>query len=348
MAIRTEQEIMKNWKYDGPPLVSVVCITYNHEPYIRDAIEGFLMQETDFPFEIIIHDDASTDRTAEIVREYQVEFSNLIKPIYQKENQYSKGIKTSTIAMSKAVGEFIALCEGDDYWISNTKLQIQANYLRANSDCTFTFHNGYVIKSNKKRFIKPVIPWRPENSIFSSTENKSYNAGELQLLGFIPTASFFFPKKTIDSPPLWYFEAPVGDNAIKLLATSQGYAYYMKEKMCIYRTEVFSSATNKWFFDGKDKEIKRSYKFIQMLDGFNIYTNGRYLTYIEVAKIPWNIQAINFDYKKNHKTESFKAFLHCLPLQSKIKYYLHIFFPSFFIFLRKARQIISSSFICYM
>ena len=77
------------------PLVSICCITYNHEPYIRDAIEGFLMQKTNFPVEILIHDDASTDGTADIIREYEAKYPDIIKPIYQTENQYSKGIKIS-------------------------------------------------------------------------------------------------------------------------------------------------------------------------------------------------------------------------------------------------------------
>ena len=99
------------------PLVSICCLTYNHAPYIRDAIEGFLMQKTNFPVEILIHDDASTDGTADIIREYETRYPDIIKPIYQTENQYSKGVKISReYQFSRARGKYIALCEGDDYW----------------------------------------------------------------------------------------------------------------------------------------------------------------------------------------------------------------------------------------
>ena len=111
------------------PIVSICCITLHHEKYIRDAIEGFLMQKTSFPIEILIHDDASTDDTANIIREYEEKFPNIIKPIYQTENQYSKGISISaTYQFPRALGKYIALCEGDDYWTDPLKLQKQVDF----------------------------------------------------------------------------------------------------------------------------------------------------------------------------------------------------------------------------
>lgn len=122
------------------PLVSICCITYNHEKYIRDAIESFLMQETNFPFEIIIHDDASTDKTADIIREYEKKYPELIKPIYQTENQYSKGVKINLeFNFPRAKGKYIALCEGDDYWTDPNKLQIQVAFLEENPDYVITY-----------------------------------------------------------------------------------------------------------------------------------------------------------------------------------------------------------------
>lgn len=128
----TQEQIMQNWtvKDTENPLVSVRCITYNHEPYIAQAIDGFLMQKTDFPFEVIIHDDASTDKTADIIREYERKYPLIIKPIYQTENQYSK--RNGSIAKAidpKLKGKYIAFCEGDDYWIDPNKLQMQVDFL---------------------------------------------------------------------------------------------------------------------------------------------------------------------------------------------------------------------------
>ncbi len=124
-----------HWENDALPLVSISCITYNHENFIRAALEGFLMQETTFPVEILIHDDASTDETAAIIREYQQKYPDLIFPIYQTENQHSKGIKISaTYQFPRARGKYIALCEGDDYWIDPLKLQKQVDFLEANHE----------------------------------------------------------------------------------------------------------------------------------------------------------------------------------------------------------------------
>lgn len=115
------------------PLVSICCITYNQELYIRQCIDGFFMQKTTFPFEVLIHDDASTDNTANIIREYEVKYPDIIKPIYQTENQYSKGIKVSaTYNFPRVKGKYIAICEGDDYWIDPLKLQKQVNFLETN------------------------------------------------------------------------------------------------------------------------------------------------------------------------------------------------------------------------
>ena len=115
------------WPEGTVPVVSVFCITYNHVNFIRDAIEGFLMQETTFPVEIFIHDDASTDGTAEIVKEYAEKYPKLFWTVLQTENQWSKGNPNAYFfgLMQKQRGEFIALCEGDDYWTCKEKLQKQ-------------------------------------------------------------------------------------------------------------------------------------------------------------------------------------------------------------------------------
>ena len=149
----TQEQIMQNWNSEIP-LVSICCITYNHEPYIVQTLDGFLMQKTSFPFEILIHDDASTDRTADIIREYEKKFQNLIKPIYQKENQYSKGFTSvsETWNFPRAQGKYMALCEGDDYWIDENKLQMQVDFLENNPEYGMCYTKAKQFIQKKRKF----------------------------------------------------------------------------------------------------------------------------------------------------------------------------------------------------
>ena len=129
----TEKEIMKNWKGDtNNPVLSVCCITYNHEKYINEAIDSFLMQETDFPFEIVIGEDCSTDNTRKIVEKYKEMYPNIIKLIVSENNvgMQANGQRT----MDACKGEYIAACEGDDYWMDAEKLQIQKDFLESNPE----------------------------------------------------------------------------------------------------------------------------------------------------------------------------------------------------------------------
>lgn len=126
-------------------LVSVICTAYNHEPYIRSALDGFVMQKTNFRYEVLIHDDASKDNTAQIIREYAEKYPEIIVPVLQTENQHSKGVKiTNTILRPMIRGKYIALCEGDDFWTDENKLQRQVDFLEANPDYVACAHNTLV------------------------------------------------------------------------------------------------------------------------------------------------------------------------------------------------------------
>ena len=124
------------------PLVSISCITYNHAPYIRECLDGFMMQQTNFPFEVLIHDDASTDGTADIIREYAEKYPDIIKPLYEEENQWVKGRRGSAVFnFPRAQGKYIALCEGDDYWTDPLKLQKQVDFLESHPDYVMCSHH---------------------------------------------------------------------------------------------------------------------------------------------------------------------------------------------------------------
>ena len=123
------------------PAVSICCATYNHVQFIRQCLDGFVMQKTNLPFEVLIHDDASTDGTQDIIREYEAKYPDIIKPIYQKENQYSKGVRVSLVYnYSRVRGKYVALCEGDDYWTDPYKLQKQVDFLENHPDYVMCSH----------------------------------------------------------------------------------------------------------------------------------------------------------------------------------------------------------------
>ena len=134
------------------PLVSIICITYNHAKFIAQAIEGFLLQKTNFPIEIIIHDDCSTDNTQEIIQSYADKYPKLIKTIFQKKNQYSLGVPMFPSVFPYCKGKYIAHCEGDDYWTDPHKLQRQVDFLEKNSKYILVAENSiwYGISDNKK------------------------------------------------------------------------------------------------------------------------------------------------------------------------------------------------------
>lgn len=145
----SEQQIMEGWSGSlEKPLVSIVCLTYNHQAFVQAALNGFLMQKTNFPFEIIVHDDASTDGTIEILLDYKIKYPRLLKLYIQEENQYKKGVGPLGFAFPLAKGKYIAFCEGDDYWIDVNKILKQVSCLEANPDVAVVYTNSVSFSEN--------------------------------------------------------------------------------------------------------------------------------------------------------------------------------------------------------
>ncbi len=148
-------------------LVSICCITYNHRQFIYQCLDGILMQVTKFSIEIIIYDDASNDGTAEVIREYEKKYPKIIKPIYQKENQFSKGIRgiTAKFTFPRTNGKYIALCEGDDYWLDPYKLQKQVDFLEINPDYGMV-HTGVQVVDKNGKLILVSDSEKPSGEVF--------------------------------------------------------------------------------------------------------------------------------------------------------------------------------------
>ena len=172
-------------------LVSIRCAVYNHGPYLRQCLDGFVMQKTDFRFEAIVHDDASTDNSADIIRDYAEKYPEIIKPIYETENQYSKHDGSiSRIMTAESQGKYYAFCEGDDYWTDPLKLQKQVDYLENNPQCTMVFGNA--VEHWEDNF-------RPDK-LFSEIEDRDYSGVELSDKWIVPTATIVLRRNVFDAP----------------------------------------------------------------------------------------------------------------------------------------------------
>ena len=287
------------WDEDTVPLVSISCITYNHEKYIRDAIEGFLMQKTTFPIEILIHDDASTDNTATIVREYEVKYPQLIKPIYQTENQYSKKDGTiGRIQRGRARGKYYATCEGDDYWTDSLKLQKQVEFLEENTDCSLCFHASKSIRNNDPNDYMLHRPKEiPKDNKFEM-KDAILGGG-----GFMATNSMCFLRNCISDLPEWLQKAPVGDAPLMLLLASKGGIGYIDDVMSVYR--VMSSSTS-WSASMQDRFVRKihHYAILKMWDDFDKWSNMEFHS-IVVKKKNKN----KWSYFKGLMKSSFKSFI---------------------------------------
>jgi glycosyltransferase involved in cell wall biosynthesis len=254
--LRSEKEIMANWK-DSPahPLVSISCLAYNHEPYIEDALEGFLIQETDFPFEILIHDDASTDHTADKIREYEYNYPNLIKPIYQSVNQYSKQIKpVSEFNDVRAKGKYIAICEGDDFWTDPFKLHKQVDILQADEKIVLVITNSSVCDLNGKLIEKERLVIPPSNKQGSYNLHDFFSGGHRY-----PTLSAVFRKESRDriSAQSTRMHNPfLGDWILWVLLLAEGNSYFLNQVTASYRINPTSlthtvNAIKRWEADFK-------------------------------------------------------------------------------------------------
>lgn len=248
---------------DRPIMVSIRCITFNQAKYIRQCLDGFVSQKTTFRFEAIVHDDASTDGTSEIIKEYADKYPNIIKPIFEKENQYSKGDGSlSRIVDSQLTGKYVAICEGDDYWPDPCKLQKQVQFLEDNPDYVLSYTNSVVVDENSKRIITRK-PKRYEGDCFKS----------LLLEGnYITTPSVCYRLceddgwlEFINSFP---FELKMGDKPHWLYLSHKGKFKYQHDIIAAYRL-LRESASH-------SNDIKKALEFATNGEQIALYVNKYY------------------------------------------------------------------------
>ncbi len=251
------------------PLISICCTTYNHEKYIAQTLDSFLSQETDFPFEILIHDDASTDQTAAIVRRYADQYPDIIQPMFQIQNQYSKNIPINeTFNFPRAKGQYIALCEGDDYWCDPQKLQRQIAHMESDPTCTFSFTNAYIHDEQEAAPDRDFLPYYEAERPWYKGESASYTLDEIARLSFIPTASIVFRTDALRALPRAFHEKMCqhGDLRMKLYLTAAGHAWYEHIYSCVYRENVSGSAMHIWKKESRDKLYARCQTVVELVD----------------------------------------------------------------------------------
>ncbi len=255
-------------------LVAVKCAAYNHEKTIRQTLEGFVKQETDFPFVVIVNDDASLDHTADIIKEFEKKYPNIIMPIYQTENQYSK--KTLGKIMQDKVDAFpsikyVAICEGDDYWISKDKLQKQVEFLEAHSEYSMCCSNCVVITPNGEE------DWSiSQTDIDLSLENLIKKGGL-----YIPTASIVYRKEVKENYPECCKQCKVGDHPLQIMCGLKGKVRYFSEKMVAYRFSFSNSWTGSRNTVNINKLIQSWKSSLIMLEGLNKYSHYQYNTFFK-------------------------------------------------------------------
>ena len=248
--------------------VSIVCNTYNHEKSINEALDSFVMQKTSFKYEVLVHDDASTDGTADIIREYQRKYPDIIKPIFQKENQYSQKIKiTYEYQYPRAKGKYIAICEGDDFWTDENKLQKQFDILEQRKDVDMCAHAAQCIDAETGRQGKMVRP-KKHNTILK-TEEVITGGGD-----YLATNSLFFRTSLFDNPPEYIKESAL-DYLLQIYGSCRGGIYYLDEVMSVYRINVKNSWTSKMRAD-TDRKIVFKQRLIRCFKNFNRETGCKY------------------------------------------------------------------------
>ncbi|HHR5883321.1 TPA: glycosyltransferase [Providencia alcalifaciens] len=276
----SEDEIKSHWKYSDKVYISCICIAYNHERYIRDTLDSILAQKSEYKFELIIHDDCSTDSTRDILNEYKNNFPDIIRLILQKENQYSQNKKLLPLAIPFVKGEFVAVCEGDDFWIDESKIQKQIKKMYQYENIGVCFTSGCALFNNNA---SKLISFHKKTEQVFNVEQVIQGGG-----GFMPTASMMFRIEALKSLPKFFYTAPVEDYFLQICTSLNNGAIYIPDTTCVYRINTIGSWTSQRKSTTLDKILKEGKLYI---DSFN-----------ELSKLKINSHIINSQIAKQYIT----------------------------------------------
>lgn len=249
-------------------MVSIFCLSYNHEKYIRKALEGFVMQQTKYSFEVVIHDDASTDGSVKIIEEYEKNYPHIIKPIYETKNLYSQGINFFKLCLEKYCrGKYIAFCEGDDYWTDPNKLETQISFMEQHPEFTLTYHSvNYVVDDT---IIGNDVTFNQEREV--STDEIIRGGGY-----FCASPSLVFTRALGIDYPRFRLMAEVADYPLQILAAVRGKVYYFPQIMGCYRKNHPGAWSTLFHQAPSDRVIAYINNEIEWLKELDRETEGKY------------------------------------------------------------------------
>lgn len=290
-------------------MVSIICNVYNHEKYIREALDSFLMQKTNFAYEVLVHDDASTDHSADIIREYEKKYPNIIKPIYQTINQHTKCRITLTYQIPRVRGKYIAFCEGDDYWLKPYKLQKQFDEMESHPEIDMCAHAANVIKGNR---IVDKIAAADKKMVFDSRH---------VILGdgrFFATNSLFWRTEMYRNMPSFYKFLGL-DYMLQIWGSLRGGVLFLPDYMSTYRSFVENSWSDKTRKD-KNFNIQQNQKIIEALQLVDLNTAGRYHDEVTKMVCHYNINNLLIQHRYHDiRHGKYAAFYKDFPLKRKMK-----------------------------
>ncbi|MCC5895591.1 MAG: glycosyltransferase [Alkalibacterium sp.] len=302
--------------------VSISVTTYNQAKYIEQTLESLLMQKTDFKFEILINDDASTDASPDIIKRYEETYPDIIKPIYQTVNQYTQGKEVHyTFNYTRAKGKYIAYCDGDDYWTDPLKLQKQFNFMESHADVSACVHAGKAVNEKGTRIL-----WTQR----ADYENSYLNTAKvISSQGMFASNSLFMRNYFSEEykVPDWFHEAKITDYPLYLILSTKGDLYYMDDIMCSFRVASKGSFTQVVLND-PDKKKTHLYEMIDLLESFNKETHSLYEKII-IQQINHNL----FDYVSTDITviktnpEEFRELYNTVPLKVRMKLNARYYVP---------------------
>lgn len=304
--------------------VTIWCLAYNHEKYIRSALDGFIMQKTNFKFEVIVHDDASTDNTVNIIREYERKYPDIIKPIFQTVNQEKLKVdKMSKFLIPNAKGKYIAFCEGDDFWSDENKLQLQYDYMESHSDVELCVNKVQYLNEDGSKTNKTL----PKNNLFSKSkffDNQTF-AKLLFLKKSYPfhTSSFFIRKDLISSKE---YKQLIGhfNGDLRILYTSllRGNAYYIDKIMSnrrLFTIGNYNSRFNALSVEKKRERFINNVKSTIYLDKISNYKYHKMIcSYVYVRIMIYyciygnEFKELLLEYKKENKFPWFYSIQHTI------------------------------------